>query len=54
MDENDEDIAGIIYDKCSNDPIPDLIKNSGSQSIRVTAYSNYEGIRSDYTHSVSG
>lgn len=53
MDENYEYITDIIYDKCSNDPIPDLIKNSGSQPIRVTAYSNYEGIRSDYTYSVS-
>lgn len=54
MDENDEDITDIIYDKCSNDPLPDLIKNSGPQPIRVTAHSNYEGIRSDYTYSVSG
>ena len=54
IDENDEEINSIIYNHCSNDPIPDLIKNSGPQPIRVTAYSNYEGIRSDYTYSVSG
>jgi len=54
MDENDDTITDIIYEKCSNDPLPDLIENSGSQPIRVTAYSNYEGIRSSYTHSVSG
>jgi len=51
MDEHDEEIRDIIYNKCSNDPLPDLIKNSWTQPIRVTAYSNYEGIRSDFDHS---
>lgn len=51
IDEHDEEIRDIIYDKCSNDPLPDLIKNAWVQPIRLTAYSNYEGIRSDFDYS---
>lgn len=50
LEEYEDELRDIIYTKCSNDPLPDLIKNSGSQPVRLTAYSNYEGIRSDYDH----
>jgi hypothetical protein len=54
LEENRDEIRDIIYDTCSNDPLPDLIKNAGSQPIRLTAYSNYEWIRSDWNESQGG
>lgn len=50
LEENEDELRDIIYTKCSNDPLPDLIKNAWQKPVRLTAYSNYEGIRSDYDH----
>lgn len=49
-----EQVTEIVYECCSNDPIPQLIQNAGAQPVRLTAYSNYEGVRSGYSNSKSG
>ncbi len=48
FDDYFDTITDIIYDTCSNDPVPDLCKNTGSVPIRLEALSNYEGFRWDY------
>lgn len=53
-DEMIEQVRDIIIDNCSNNPIPQLIKNAGPQPVRLSAYSNFEGIQSAYSIWQSG
>ena len=50
LEEHRDELTDNIYIKCANATLPDLIKNAWPQSVRLTAYSNYEGIRSDYDY----
>ena len=45
LEEHADKLRDIIYDTCSNDPVPDLCRNTGSVPIRLEALSNYEGFR---------